>query len=124
MAGRGSGPARFRASGLQTGALARREGLRFAEQGALAEIDVEIEDVEQCLLGLDFFDDQIDTLAFKHLLEILQIDIGGRLRQFAQHGFCIDFDELEMLFRERALVEVEALHLIQREAEAECGQAA
>ena len=86
-----------------------------AEKISLAEIDLKIEDFKHSRLGFDFFDDQIDAVAFEGAFEILKIDIldVGRITELSQQGFRFDFDEFEMQFRKRHEILAESRNLIQ-----------
>ena len=45
----------------------------LAKEKTFAVVDVEIEQLDQLLVGLDLFDDQIDTGAVKGALQVLDI---------------------------------------------------
>lgn len=85
---------------------------------------MEIEDIAQNVFGFDLLHHQVYPLAFERFLEIVQVDTRCQLRYLPQHRLGIDLDLLEMLLGKRAAIEVQTVHLIEREPEAKSCQTA
>src|SRR5690242_15164193 len=91
--------------------------LRAAEQVALAEVDLEIERLDQVALLLDLLDDEIDAGAVERALE--RRDPGCVLARALQEPGDVELDEAEMPPRQERDIEVEIGYAIEREREAE-----
>src|SRR5690606_33686399 len=93
-------------------------GPGLAEQEALAEIDVVVEQLLERALVLDLLDDDVDGGAVEHALERAHA-LGALVAQMGEQGRRVDLHEAKIAARQLLVVEVEPVDLIERETEAE-----
>src|SRR5690606_4031509 len=106
------------------------DGAGFAEEVALADADVEFEDVDDLALGLAFLGDQLDAVAAGQAGEVGGPDVGHarqggaaiEVEQLFDQQVGGDLDEFDVRALQVGEVEVQRLDLVDGEAEAEVGQ--
>ena len=90
---------------------------RLAEQEALAEVDVIVENLEQAALVLDLGDDQIDVMTAQGAQD------ADVVLDRVEQQVALDLDERDVVGRQVGGVEVEVLDLVEGEAAAQEGEA-
>ena len=88
---------------------------RLAEQIALAEIEIVVEEIENIALCLDAFGDQVEAEACEKIFEIGRMNGGGVVVGIAKQQLSRDLNVTNAVVARLRDVDVEIGHLVHRE---------